>query len=310
MGPMARQIHALAIATLTVAVAACSGSGAGSTGPDATAAAGSGTSPTPTAAASQAAASQLAGPSVAMDVTGDGGLSGHLTLDASRGSSLRCALPTFGGPEIEAFLPSSVPGIALHVIVSATADAATVAVTAATTTTPPATRTFRGTGVTGFDPARGATIDSTLVEQASGNPGSIGALRSIKATIDCGAPASAISTLQISGSGLPNLDGPISPASVQCVGAGPAVSVIGMSGPASSPAFRIVVGITPTQLVVAIQSADQTPPTIYTSVTATSMTGGSVSVDANLATTATSGSASAATGHVHLGGAVSCGTAG
>jgi hypothetical protein len=51
-------------------------------------------------------------------------------------------------------------------------------------------RTFEGTGVTGFNPAKGAHVDSTLTETTADDPtldpGTLGAITSITGSIDCG----------------------------------------------------------------------------------------------------------------------------
>lgn len=252
-------------------------------------------------------------PSASLDVVGTGGLSGHLTLAGSQGMLLRCAEPSFDGLRIEAFVPTSILGVNLHLVLSKAAGsgAATVSVSVATATAPPQVRSFSGTGVPTFDPDHGATIDSTLTEQSSGaDPGSLGGLTSIKGTVDCGNQTAGSSTLAISGSGIDGLDGPLGPTSVACLSPGPGMSVIGMAAQPGKPAFRVVIGILAAQLTVAIQAGDASAPVVYTAPIASSITGTAASVDADVTTTATSGQARSASGKVHLAGDVSCGNAG
>jgi hypothetical protein len=63
-------------------------------------------------------------------------------------------------------------------------------------------RTFEGTGVKKFNAAKGAQIDSTLTETTatSGqNPGTLGAITSIKGSIDCGNQTTGTSSLTFRG---------------------------------------------------------------------------------------------------------------
>ena len=62
-------------------------------------------------------------------------------------------------------------------------------------------RDFEGTGVQSFNAAKGARIDATLTETttSSENPGTLGAIMSIKGTIKCGSQTVGTSTVTYSG---------------------------------------------------------------------------------------------------------------
>jgi hypothetical protein len=80
-------------------------------------------------------------------------------------------------------------------------------------------REFDGTGVTGFDGARGAQIDSTLHENkaAAYSPGTLPAATSIKGDIYCGGQRPGSSTILVSGdTGEGVVSGGLDPVRVQC----------------------------------------------------------------------------------------------
>ena len=63
-------------------------------------------------------------------------------------------------------------------------------------------RAFEGNGVTSFDPAHGAVIDSALTEAAPGGgstAGRVGTVTAIEGTIDCGDQTTGSSTVTITG---------------------------------------------------------------------------------------------------------------
>ena len=62
-------------------------------------------------------------------------------------------------------------------------------------------REFEGTGVTGFDAAVGAQVDTALAEThpAGSNPGSLGAVTSVKGMVDCGDQTIGTSTVSYVG---------------------------------------------------------------------------------------------------------------
>jgi hypothetical protein len=63
-------------------------------------------------------------------------------------------------------------------------------------------RAFEGTGVTSFDAAKGAVVDSTLTEtaaRAGSTSGSLGAMTGIKGSVECGDQTAGTSTVTITG---------------------------------------------------------------------------------------------------------------
>lgn len=63
-------------------------------------------------------------------------------------------------------------------------------------------RAFEGTGVTSFDAAKGAVVDSTLTETAAtagSTRGSLGAITAIKGSVECGDQTAGTSTVTITG---------------------------------------------------------------------------------------------------------------
>jgi hypothetical protein len=80
-------------------------------------------------------------------------------------------------------------------------------------------REFEGTGVTGFDAAKGVQIDTTLTEvtNSGDNPGTLGAITSMKGSIDCGNQTTGTSTVTITGDTADGaVNGALGPFRVQC----------------------------------------------------------------------------------------------
>lgn len=105
-------------------------------------------------------------------------------------------------------------------------------------------RDFTGTGVTNFDPARGATIDTKLKEvTTTGAHGKLGILTALKGTIDCGGQLPGTSTLTLTGpTSKGNVAGGLSPVNVSCVNAStaPYVSVLGIISIDGTPILAII----------------------------------------------------------------------
>ncbi|MEA2645936.1 MAG: hypothetical protein QOE92_1019 [Chloroflexota bacterium] len=106
-------------------------------------------------------------------------------------------------------------------------------------------RLFQGTGVTGFDAARGAQVDSTFTETAVAGllPGSIGGLTSLKATVDCAGQQPGSSTVTITGDTPEGAaGGSLSPVHVQCTSDkdGNQILVRGLTKFGSTPALVIL----------------------------------------------------------------------
>ena len=93
-------------------------------------------------------------------------------------------------------------------------------------------RTFTGTGVSGFDAAKGVNVDTAVTEDATatGTPGDVVALTSIKGTVDCGNQTVGTSTVHFSGATAEGaIDSGAGPFRVECLNnpQGNAVTLVG-----------------------------------------------------------------------------------
>jgi hypothetical protein len=116
-----------------------------------------------------------------LSLTGDGGLSG-----AASGISVRCDFPDLAGESIAVLGTAYDTSTSLQVRVLG--GRVTVRLFAGSGADFHE-RAFEGTGVTGFDVAKGAQIDSQLIESAAtggATPGPVGAVTAIKGSLDCG----------------------------------------------------------------------------------------------------------------------------
>jgi hypothetical protein len=96
-------------------------------------------------------------------------------------------------------------------------------------------RTFEGTGVKGFNAARGAQIDSTLTETTAStpslNPGTLGAITSIKGSIDCGDQTPGTATVTFTGDTAEGaIKGRANPFRVECDNSATNGNTVQMSG--------------------------------------------------------------------------------
>jgi hypothetical protein len=211
-GNGATRVRAAAIFFAVVTGAACGGSTSPATTPTPTP-----TSNTPTGP-----------PSAQFTTTGAGGLGGSLSV-----GSVSCSLPMLDGPEILLFTSPQAAGVSVRIDLSAgkvsvTADAGSGQQFVA--------RTFTGSGITGFDAAHGAQINSTLTETTSGSPaGSLGTLASIQGSVSCNNQQPGSSTVTLAGSTATGmLNGGISPIHVNCTPNVGALS-IGLTMAGSTP---------------------------------------------------------------------------
>jgi hypothetical protein len=161
-------------------------------------------------------------------------------------ATIRCSMPSSNGLEITVLGQPSDPNTSVYIFVWA--GNVTVRYDSGSGSTYKE-RDFAGTGVTGFDPAKGVQIDSTLTETADGTAhGTLGILSSIKGGVDCGNQTPGTSTLALSGlSPKGSLSGGLDPVNVECVNSasiGSYVSVIGFG----------TVGTTSTEVILAIYS--------------------------------------------------------
>jgi hypothetical protein len=190
-----RQIAASAL--MAVAVAACGSSSTGGGTPAAT------SSPTPS------------GPPTASGTTkGDTSVAGNIKF-----SSVSCNEPRVNGSAIRMFgQTAGQPANGLTLVISIQAQSVNVRAASGSGATY-AQREFNGSGVSGFDAAKGAKVDSTLIEDkaAGANPSTIGAVTSLAMMVDCAnqQPGSASLTVTGTASG-GTLSGQLTSARVQC----------------------------------------------------------------------------------------------
>jgi hypothetical protein len=228
----------------TLLVTACGGSTGGSPTPGATAtappAASSSTVPStsPSSAPVSPSPSASLGPATAVfTLGGDQGLVGAVSK-----MSIRCATPSLDGLTIDIFGQTPDPAVALRI----TMTPGHVAVhTSSGSGTTFFGRDFEGSGVTGFDPHTGVTVDGpvTAVSTPDVKAGTLGAITSLKGTVDCGNQTAGTSTLVFGGDSPEGSFGPgLDPVSVECVpiAAGDRLSVIGMSTVGTTPVLLIV----------------------------------------------------------------------
>ena len=147
------------------------------------------------AASSQSPAAPPKGPATAqLTFVGDASLAGPASAQPS------CNFPGVDATTISIFVQPPDQTVLDRVVVAAGKVSVRVA---AGSGTEYRERDFEGTGVTGFDPATGAQIDSPLTETplaAGQNPGSLGAITSIKGSVDCGNQTTGTSTVAVTGS--------------------------------------------------------------------------------------------------------------
>jgi hypothetical protein len=168
-------------------------------------------------------------------------------------------------------------------------------------------RDFAGTGVTGFDPAKGAQIDTTLTEvPTTGAHGSLGILTSIRGTVDCGSQLPGSSTLVLSGpTAKGTLAGGIDPVNVECVTDtyGSRVQIIGIAQVGSTPTLAVI-SISSGAFTVSL-SGDGFFRSGSTASVKLTPTGGEV--DGDMTEQQAAGTTSAA--HtIHMTGSATCGT--
>jgi len=304
IGPHVRWA-AFALAGLVVAACSASGSAAPSSAATATS--------TPPPAPAQTTSSSLApsvspaataskGPATAQfALTGSAGLTGPVTT-----KEIVCGQPSFDGPQITFQGQSGTAGPQIVIFVSAGHVEARVATGVAATLR---LRSFVGTGVTSFDAASGAQLDSPLTEStAAGDAvGDLGALSSISGTIDCGNQQPGTANIVVSGlSPLGSLDAALSEFKVTCrvTATGTYVGIVGLSMAGTTPVLVFVTAST-AMLQVAVEI--KTSGSFYTAKGAglTTLVPGGVSIAGDVTETVKAG----ATPHtLHVMGDATCGT--
>ena len=174
----------------------------------------------------------------------------HLSLAGPSGSAIdvtnagiRCDFPASDGQmQITVLAQPSDPNLSVYLFVEA--GKVTVRYDSGSGSTY-VERDFSGTGVTNFDAAKGAQIDTQLSEVATTQAhGNLGGLTSISGTIDCGNQLPGSSTLTFSGATLKGtISGGLNPVNVECVTGttnGSSVSVVGLVQVGSEPTYFIM----------------------------------------------------------------------
>jgi hypothetical protein len=240
--PAARRHLAIVAIAAALLVAACSGSvssaPAASTAPVASTASGApATSSAPTSAASVAPTATATpaptvdkGPATAsFSIVGTLGLAGQLNV-----KSVSCGYPTPTGPQIIVFGQVGTNGPFVQVFVLA-GSALVRADTGSGTTFK--MRTFTGSGITAFDGATGAQIQTTLTENTPSDVSGtgIGVISSISGKIDCANQQPGTATVVVTGTTPQGpMSGPLTSPKVTCTivdsgtAAGTYVGVVGL----------------------------------------------------------------------------------
>ena len=220
----------IVVASLVILVAACSG---GASSPASTVA-----GPTPAATATPApsvAAPAPTGPSTfQLTVAGDPNVTG--TWGASFGTT--CFNPGYDGLTIYFFAASPDQKAVVLISLSSGSIGVSERAGAAATYTD---REFKGTGVTTFDPTKGATFDSDLSQvPGATSPGTLGTITHVAGSVDCGGVTAGTSTISVDGTmTVGQVKGTLAPVRVACTRSaanGDSVSVVGIvaSGPVPS----------------------------------------------------------------------------
>jgi hypothetical protein len=190
-----------------------------------------------------------------LSITGTAGLTGSVTTQ-----TITCNQPSLDGPEIF-FLGQSANGSSIVIFARAghvevrvgTGSAATLRL-----------RTFVGSGVTTFDAATGAALDTTLTEStdAATATGSLGALSAISGTIDCGNELPGTADIIVSGpTPYGQLGGALTGVNVTCTVTSSAtyVGVVGLGTAGTTPVLVFVTASTGTlQVSVETKTAGAT----------------------------------------------------
>jgi hypothetical protein len=200
-----------------------------------------GSSTTSLTRAAVATTSSLDLPGAAVSFDGDLNLAG-----ASRESSVRCRWPDLDGLSIAVLTTPPDDSVLARIELRS----GHVTVILGSTSGEYHERAFTGSGVTAFDPAEGASIDSTLTETAATpgtTAGGIGAVTAIRGAVRCGDQTAGSSTVTLTGetdAGV--LSGAmLDPVRVECdaTPAGPEVSVSGLTRVGSDLAL-VSIGLT------------------------------------------------------------------
>ena len=224
---------------------------------------------------------------------------------------ITCDNPTFSGPDILFF--AAAPDKKAVVLITLNQGSIGVSERAGSGTAY-TDREFQGTGVTSFDPARGAAFDSalTVVPTPGSKPGSLGAITHVSGSVDCAGQTAGSSTVVLSGASAEgSMSGPFSSFRVAC-------DIDPVNGNAVSVTGIIASGSTQTGMTVHLASKGSTifsygtgPGSQHAYDIAPSgtvnLTAGGAHVDADFVERLAAGAAGPA--HtIHLAGDVTCGS--
>jgi len=261
---------------IALCLAACSGAG----GTTPTAVPPTGTAPAGTAAASSTPPTAPTPPASLAPASATVAFGGGVT-GVAPGVQVDCDNPSLGGLDITLFGSTTTAGVATTITI--TGQSVTVTLDSGAGATFVA-RTFKGTGVTGFDATKGVHLDGPLTEvTSSSKPGLLPAISSITGTVDCGDQVAGSSTITLSGTAPEGaVTGPMDPVRVDCDpnAKPPYVHAIGIIKVGSTPVLTVFQA-NPTGFSVFVAPTATTPQHFFTNTDPTavtlSATGGHVS---------------------------------
>jgi hypothetical protein len=172
-------------------------------------------------------------------------IAGDPAIAGSAGTiSVQCNFPSIGGNVIILY-DTNAAGLAVRVVLSPGTVSVRYASGSGKTYLD---REFAGTGVTGFDPATGAQIDTSLnTAPYAGATGNLGTITSVKGSVDCGNQQPGTSTLTLTGATAEGqLTGVVlKPVRVDCVASSGSkyVQVVGVAQLGSIPALVFIDGV-------------------------------------------------------------------
>lgn len=169
-------------------------------------------------------------PSASLHITGDPELAGDV-VDAS----VVCSFPTVDGLQVSVFAHAPDFRISYRMLVAADKVFVNVDSGAGATFRE---RNFQGRGVPAFDVAKGAQLDSQLLDTAPSAGvarGSIGRITAVKGSVNCGNQTPGSSTITVTGTFRTGQyhTSRLDPVLVECYFNSGQLSVLGISGPAT-----------------------------------------------------------------------------
>jgi LysM repeat protein len=216
-------------------------------------------SPEPSSRSSAVPSIEPGSATAAFSVAGDPDIAGTLLK-----MTVRCATPSLDGVTIDLFGVTVNPHVSVRIVLLP----ASVTVHESTGSgTGYYERDFIGKGVSGFDPAVGATVSSTLTEVPSDGAAEkrLPIITRVVGSVSCGSWRPGTSTLRIVGTNAEGrIDGGLEPVSVECVGSdvGDRVSVIGMTKAGDTP-ILMDISLAPSSISIAAWLKDDVVAHFY-----------------------------------------------